>query len=84
MYAQMAQRVYEKIKAHATTIDIDCDFAEVEFSGFASFDGKEQPCHIYPTWVECFTFDERGEIVENNFRIDTLMAYIEELIRDLR
>lgn len=81
-YAKMAEHICSHIKSYPTTICGSFDNLEFEFHGMGFFgEIPNYPHEVANTWVECRTYDDDIEEVRNNFRIDTLMAYIEEEIR---
>lgn len=82
MYVHIAEQICEQVKSYSSTISVSVENAEVEFSGFAFLSDNATPLHIFPTWVECHTYNDDGDLTANNFRSDTLMAYIQERLDD--
>ena len=82
-YARMAEIICAEIQSHPSTVCNSFKNIEFEFNGYGIFGYTPYyPEQVIRTWVECYTLDEEGEVLANNFRIDTLMAYIDELTQE--
>lgn len=82
-YERMAEFICAEIRPFNSTIYDTWGNIEFEYNGWGIYESSSYyPDDVIDTWVECHTVDDEGEEVMNNFRIDTLRAYIDEYIRE--
>lgn len=82
-YQRMAEYICAEVRPYSKTITGGWGNLEFEFCGWGIFGPRPYyPDDVIFQWVECYTLDDDGDVLRNNFRIDTLRAYIDEYIRE--